>query len=97
MISGRIGIDLALVAVLCVLTIFLFPAVQGPYPVVHGPATAFQASRSALLVQIAIVQAALSSQGNLPISPLAILISRSLPTTELGATCSPEHSAILRC
>ena len=66
MISGRIGFELALVAVLCVLTIFLFPAMQGPYPVVNGPATALQAARAALRVQIAIVQAAFNSHGKLP-------------------------------
>ncbi|MGO9405171.1 MAG: hypothetical protein ACLPVW_17040 [Terriglobales bacterium] len=97
MISGRIGFELALVAVLCVLTIFLFPAMQGPYPVVNGPATALQAARAALRVQIAIVQAAFNSQGNSPISPLAVVFSMSLPTTELGGAGSPEHSAILRC
>jgi hypothetical protein len=95
--SGRIGCELAVIAVVCVLTIFLFPAMQGPYPVVHGPVTALQAARSALRVQIAIVQAALNSQGNAPISPLSVLFSMSLPTTELGAAGSPEHIAILRC
>lgn len=94
---GRIGCELAVVAVLCVLTIFFFPAMQGPYPVVHGPVTAFQAARSALRVQIAIVHAALNSQGDSRISPLAVLSSTSLPTTESEATGSPEHSTILRC
>lgn len=97
MISGRIGCELAVLAVLCVLTIFLFPAMQGPYPVVHGPVTALQAARAALRVQFAIVQAALNSHGNSPISPLAVFSSMSLPTTQLEATGSPELNTILRC
>jgi len=97
MISGRIGCELAVVAVVCVLTIFLFPAMQGPYPVVHGPVTVFQAARSALRVQVGIVQAALNSQGNSLISPLAVLYSMSFPTAESEATGSPEHSTVLRC
>jgi len=40
MISGRIGSELAVMAVFCVLMIFLFPAMQGPYSVVNGPVTA---------------------------------------------------------
>ncbi len=95
--SGRIECELAVVATLCVLTIFLFPAMQGPYPVVHGPVTALQAARAALRVQIAIVQAALNSHGNAPISPLAVFSPMSLPTIEVEATGSPEHNTILRC
>ncbi len=97
MISGRIGCELAVVAVVCVLTIFLFPAMQGPYPVVHGPVTALQAARSALRVQIAIVQAALNSTGNSLISPLAASSATAPPMTELEAAGSSEHNTILRC
>ncbi len=97
MISGRIGCELAVMAVVCVLVIFLFPSMQGPYPVVHGPVTALQAARAAFRVQIAIVQAALNSHGNSPISPLAVFSLMSLPAAELEATGSREHSTILRC
>lgn len=34
---------LALLAVLCILSIFFFPAHQGPYSVIHGPVTALRA------------------------------------------------------
>src|SRR4030095_17090798 len=46
MIPGRIGCELAVVTVLCVLMIFFFPLLQGPYSVVNGPATALQAPRA---------------------------------------------------
>ena len=47
--SGRIGCELAVLALLCVLTVYFFPAMQGPYSVVHGPATALLAARAAVL------------------------------------------------
>jgi hypothetical protein len=93
---GRIGCEMAVVAVVCVLTIFLFPAMGGPYSVVHGPATAFQAARSALRVQIAIVQAALSSRRDSPIPP-ALLSWMSLPTSESESVVVTDHDGILRC
>ena len=97
MISGRIGYELAVLAILCVLTIFFFPAMRGPYSVVYGPVTALQAARAALRVQVAMVQAAISLNGNFPISPLAVLSLMLLPTTMLEAAGSPERSTILRC
>jgi hypothetical protein len=69
MISGRLGCELAMVAVFCVLTILLFPSVQGPYSVVNGPVTALQASRAAVHLRIAIMQAAFRSLGNFLIVP----------------------------
>jgi hypothetical protein len=89
--------ELAVLAVLCVLTIFLSPAVQGPYSVVHGPVTALQAARAALSVQIAIVQAALSSQGNPSISRAAVFSWMSFPSSESESASLAERSTILRC
>ena len=47
MIPGRIGCELAVLTVLCVLIVFFFPVMQGPFSVVHGPATALQGARAA--------------------------------------------------
>jgi len=69
MIPDRIGCELAVLTILCVLMIFFFPLMQGPYSVVHGPATALQAARAAARLQIIIVQGALNSLGNFLISP----------------------------
>lgn len=68
MISGRTGCNLVVLAVLCVLMVFLFPAVQGPYSVVHGPAPALQAARAAVRLRVAIAQAALGAVSNHPVS-----------------------------
>lgn len=51
---SRIVGALAVIAALCVLTIFFFPAMQGPYSVVHGPVTALLAARAAAGLRTAI-------------------------------------------
>jgi hypothetical protein len=53
----HLGYELALVAMICTLAIFLFPAVSGPYPTVHGPVTALRAMRAWLLLLIALTLA----------------------------------------
>lgn len=56
---GRVGCFLAIAAVLSVLVVFFFPAMQGPYSVVHGPVTALLSARAAAGVRTAILQAGL--------------------------------------
>ena len=58
--SGSTWRVAALVGMLCVLVVFFCPAMQGPYSVVHGPVTAFQAARAAAGSRMAVVRAALS-------------------------------------
>ena len=94
MTSGRIGSELAVMAVLCVLMIFLFPAMQGPYSVVNGPVTALLAARAAVRLRIAIVQGALNSVGNYLVSPLS---GMSLSPAEFQSISLPEYNTILRC
>ena len=97
MISGRVGCELVVVAVLCVLTIFLFPAMQGPYSVVHGPATALLAARAAARWRTAIVHGAMTSLRNCLISPLVVLSWMSLSEAGFQSISLPEYTAILRC
>jgi hypothetical protein len=97
MLSGRIGCELVAMAVLCVLMIFLFPAMQGPYSVVHGPATALQSARAAARLRTAIVQGAFNSLGNSLISPLVVLSWVSLSAAEFQSIGLPEYNTILRC
>jgi hypothetical protein len=96
MISGRIGCELAVLTALCVLMIFFFPVMQGPYSVVHGPATALQAARAAARLRIIIVQGALDSLGNFLISPLVILSWMLLSQAEFRSVSLPEYNTILR-
>lgn len=44
---GQLDNELMFVTVICVLIMFLCPAMAGPYSAVHGPATALRAARSA--------------------------------------------------
>jgi hypothetical protein len=59
--AGRIEGALAVVAVLCVLAIFFFPAIEGPYCVVHGPVTALLSIRAAATVRLRIVRSGLTA------------------------------------
>ncbi len=97
MIPGRIGCELAVLTVLCVLMIFFFPVMQGPYSVVHGPATALQAALAAARLRIIIVQGALSSLGDFLISPLVILSWMLLSQAEFRSVTLPGYNTILRC
>jgi hypothetical protein len=52
MISGRTEWALAVLAAFCVLVVFFFPALQGPYPAVHGPVTALLSLRAAARLRL---------------------------------------------
>jgi hypothetical protein len=98
MISGRrIGCEVAVLAVLSVLAIFLFPGVQGPYPVVHGPVSALQAARAAVRLRTAMVQSALTSPANAAVSAVVVLSSMSLSNLRFESISLPDYGSILRC
>lgn len=97
MISGRIGCELAVAAVFCVLSIFFFPAVQGPYSATHGPVTALRAMHAAASLRLATLAAAIRVFSVFRVDPLEALSSFE----PFGAECRPvppsESSTILRC
>jgi len=97
MISGRIGCELAVVAALCVLSIFLFPCVQGPYSAVHGPVTALQAVRAAARLRLAILAAALKAFSNSQMPPLLAQVRIQLSGLEFLPPRLSELNTILRC
>jgi len=97
MILSRIGWELAVLAVLCVVAIFFFPAMQGPYSAVNGPVTALQSAQAAARVRVGIVQAALSLIGNFQIPSLAWVRSATVVSIEPQAPSFVDCSAILRC
>lgn len=49
----------AVVVLICVMLMFLFPAGNGPFPAKYGPATPLRAKRAALLINISILVAAI--------------------------------------
>jgi hypothetical protein len=97
MISSRTGCELTVVLVLTILTIFFFPSAPGPYSIVHGPATAFRAARSAAIAHASIVQGAMHSIRNSPGSPPLVVARLSLSKTGSRSEAMPECSATLRC
>lgn len=101
MTPGRMGCALAVVAVICVLAVFFFPAMEGPYSVVHGPVTALLSARAAAGVRIAIVRAGLnpvrSGLSYAQTVPLPLFwIETSLADFE-GGSSPADSSLILRC
>jgi len=55
--SRGVVYETSLVIAICVVSIFLFPATQGPYPAVHGPATTLRAARAFTQIEIGITGA----------------------------------------
>jgi len=55
----RLGYEIAILAAVCTLAIFLFPGVSGPYPIVHGPVTALRAMQAWLLLLFGLMPALL--------------------------------------
>jgi hypothetical protein len=97
MIVGRIGCKLTVLAILCVLSTFFFPPVQGPYSAAHGPVTALRAARSAAQLRMGTGRAAQNGlrEGALSWSLLPFLETESDPKFQ-SASLS-EFTDILRC
>lgn len=94
--SGRVGSELAVLALLCVISIFLFPVAQGPYTAIHGPVTALQSFRSAVRLKLAIVAAALSALDSLIVAS-ARFFGIQFQLAEFLFAGLPQSNCILRC
>ena len=93
MIRRHLGYELAVLAIVGTLAIFFFPAVTGPYPIVHGPVTALRAMRAWLLLLVALTLS-LAVSLKLSVTRFAALAAfcRTLNHLDLLQQCS-----ILRC
>jgi hypothetical protein len=90
---SHLGYELAIVAIICVLSIFLCPAAAGPYSAVHGPVSALQAIRNFMKLCCAMAMAA----GFWHYRPM---FSSSPHTRRNSSFLLPEFSllsSILRC
>ncbi len=74
MSRGRIAGCFALLAVVCVVAVFFFPAVQGPYSAVHGPVTVFHGARAAAVLRMSVVRAVLFFVGSGMASAVVVTI-----------------------
>lgn len=100
MTSGRTGRAIAVLAVLGVLGIFFFPAIQGPYPAVHGPVSALLSARAAAGLRMAIVRAGLDVVRTcLGFARLAFVVSAwtVVPTLVFAACLDGSCDLNLRC
>ena len=96
---NRIGGALAVIAVVCVLSIFFFPAMRGPYSVVHGPVTALLAARAATGLRMAIagVRVVRDRMACARMQPARSLWT-ALPFAEFWVnSLSATSGAVLRC
>lgn len=97
----RMGCACAVLSVVCVLLIFLFPTFNGPYSAVHGPVTALLSLRAAARIRVGIVLAGLSvvAGGLFPGRRTSLAMPWYhffIASVERGAAV-PVHSAALRC
>ena len=101
MTPGRVACGLALLAVFCVLGIFFFPVMNGPYSAVHGPVTALLSIRAAARLRMTIVRAGVTALrgwfGRVGMS-LATWLWTALQIVRTGPTSLPaEFAIVLRC
>ncbi len=52
MFPRHLGYEVAIVTVICTVSIFLFPAARGPYSAIYGPATALFSLRAGLTLRL---------------------------------------------
>ena len=82
------------------LGIFFFPAMQGPYSVVHGPVTALLAARAASGLRVAIVRAATAVVASgMTFAHLTLMLSAwtVVPTSVFAACVDGGCDLNLRC
>lgn len=88
---------LTLVIGLALLTIFLSHSVQGPYSVVHGPATAFRAARSAAIAHASIMHGAMHFTPDYPGCRPPVAAQTSLAKAEPYPESIQQCKMTLRC
>lgn len=100
MTPGRIACALAVLAALCVLAIFFFPSIEGPYSVVHGPVTALLSIRAAAPLRVIIRAGVRAMRDRLGYAYLELVSLRLLasPCAEFSMRILNTGSlAVLRC
>lgn len=93
----RIGCELAILAVVCVLSIFLFPVMRGPYSATHGPVTALQSVRATTKLRVAMIRPGRHLLRHKLTSSRSVPSWMALPGINFSPLLLAEHSTILRC
>ena len=100
MIFGRIACALAVFAAVCVLAIFFFPTIDGPYSAIHGPVTALLSIRAAARLRLIIqagVKAMRSWLGHAYLELVSFRLLASSGAEFSMQTLNTSSLAILRC
>lgn len=95
MITRAFRYELALLTILCVVVLLLFPAAVGSYASVHGPVTALLAFRWAMKIRWSMMLAGQGFSQLLRNNWLRIAPRRS--GRESGFAFPPEYAMALRC
>jgi hypothetical protein len=95
-ISRQLSYEFVLIAILCVVALFFFPAVQGPYSAVHGPVTALLSLKAKVFLCLALLLAAIHLFAHrVAVCHLGLRIP--LDRSFLPTSFDYEHAAVLRC
>lgn len=94
MFPRSLGHEIAVVAVLCTIAIFFFPAASGPYSAVHGPVTSPLNLRMRLRLRLQAAMGALQ----FPLRNILVCCKALRATWQESAQLvPPEQISVLRC
>jgi hypothetical protein len=97
MVPSATGYHLAILAITCILAIFFFPLVSGPYPVTHGPVSDGEGIRCSRL--LALILSLLALAGFTAIARLCASIAskRSELSHSVPLPFVTNQISVLRC
>jgi len=92
MFPRNLGYELTILAVICTVAIFLFPAARGSYSAVHGPVTALLSFRVRLKLWLGMALAALHLLGRVRLDDFAelraarqkVLLPEAVPSEQIS-------------
>lgn len=84
-------------AAICVLLLFFFPIIHGPFQATHGPTTAFRARKAFLVLLFSILQAARSVLARMKRVMEVCSLARSAKRRRSSSAVEIGNPALLRC
>jgi len=98
MLGSLVGRWMVSWVAVCVLLLFLFPLVQGPFQATHGPNTAFRARRALIILVLSIIRCGMSVFGKLSASARVLACGVAM-LRKFAERLQPDplDSMVLRC
>jgi hypothetical protein len=97
MLSRYLTSEFAIVAIVCIAALFLFPAMHGPYSAVHGPVTALLSIRAKVKLRLAMALTTLLLLNRLMVAFCKFARPVSAPQEPFLHLTPSEQLAALRC